>query len=99
MKSIPNILTSLPPIKAGGNPPTYADLLNASLDFNPAGSWSLSLMKKRLQVSEKIAAMKPGDDMVELGDSDFETAKQAIADMPWNVKSAELVKFAEAFGL
>lgn len=98
MKTVPNLQTALPPIKAGGNPPTYADLLNASLDFNPSGSWSLSLMKKRLQVSEKIADVKSGD-MIELGDADFETAKQAISDMPWNVKSAELVKFAESFGL
>ena len=35
MKTVPNRITGLPPVKEGGSPPTYADLLKTALDFPP----------------------------------------------------------------
>lgn len=96
MKNIPNLQTSLPPIKVGGNPATYADLLNACLDNNPGG-FTTDLMRKRLRVSAALDKVKAGDKF-SLEDADFETAKNAVAAMVWSVKSAELIKFAEIFG-
>lgn len=98
MKTIPNAQTSLPPMKVGGKPPTYVDLLRASLDFAPPGNgFSLDLMRKRSRVEKAIAKVKAGDE-IKLEDQDYATAQEAIKAVVWIQRHDAYIAFAEAFG-
>ena len=97
MKSIPNVQTSLPPIKQGGKPSTYADLLHTCLESNQGG-FTIELMRKRDRVMKAIEKVKSGD-VMKLEDADYETARDAIKSMTWAINHPAIIAFAEAFGL
>jgi hypothetical protein len=98
MKEITNRTTTLPPLKAGEPPPTYADLLRTSLDFPPQGGFTLEEMRKRGRIDNALAKVKPGD-VIKLEDADYAVAQEIIRAARWNGRSSEVVAFAEAFGL
>lgn len=97
MKNVPNAQTSLPPMKVGGKPPTYVDLLRACLDFAPPNSgFTLDLMRRRSRVEKAIAKVKSGDE-IKLEDQDYATAQEAIKAVVWVQRHEAYIAFADAF--
>lgn len=97
MKNILNKITSIP-AAAGKQNPTFANLIVAALDVPPQGGFTPSVMRSRARVDAVLSVAKAGD-MVELEDADFETAKQAVASCPWQIRSPDLLELFTLLGL
>lgn len=98
MKTVPNRITGLPPVKEGGSPPTYADLLKTALDFPPQGGFDLTTLRTRSRIDKALADVEPGDE-IKLEDADYTAAQECIKAVRWNGRSPEITAFAESFGV
>ncbi len=98
MKEIFCKITTLPPAKPDGQPPTYADLLRNALDFPPQGGFTLEEMRKRGRIDKALEGVEPGG-IIKLEDADYMAAQEVIRAVRWNGRSPELLAFAEAFGV
>jgi hypothetical protein len=98
MKHIPNQQTNIPLHPKPGHA-TFADLIRDSLDFPPAsGGFTPAVMRARDRVEKALADVEPGG-VIDLEDADFETAKRALADTGWRIRSPFLIALFDLFGL
>lgn len=97
MKEIPNIQFTVT-ISGPGDFATTARLLEIVLNHPPQDGFTLQVIRQRNRVADVVAKVKAGD-VIALEDSDFDTAKRAVESYRWGSRHADLLKFAEQFGL
>ena len=78
---------------------TTEELIRESLDTRPPAGFSYTDMKARLRIDDAIKSQKLQTnfaDYLRLEDQDFETLKNCVKDMRWNLRGQFIIDFCES---
>lgn len=84
--------------KHGKNPNLNTKNLIISALENPTeGGFSVTEMRNRLKVMDKVDALNEESTVLELEDAEFETVKNAVKQVKWAILDKFIVEFEDSF--
>lgn len=84
--------------KHGKNPNLNTKNLIISALENPTeGGFSVTEMRNRLKVMDKVDALNEESTVLELEDAEFETVKNAVKQVKWAILDKFIVEFDDSF--
>lgn len=98
MKNIPNRTFTIKLAENSDKLATTASLLALTLNSPPQGGFDLATMRARARVQDALATVRDGGEIT-LEDADHTTARACVESFKWGALHADIVKFAEQFGL
>jgi hypothetical protein len=73
------------------------ELIQGCLNQVPEKGFTYQDIKNRMRIDEKINALKPEDQVLQLEDADFLILKQYVKTMTWTTRSKFIAEFHEQF--